>query len=35
MDAEFLETCDEFEHQARRTILERGAVGVGERYSNM
>ena len=35
MDAARLETSDEFEQKARRTILEREAVGVGDRYSNM
>ena len=35
MDAYPLETIDTFEQQASRTILERGTVGVGNRYSNM
>ena len=28
MDSALLETSDDFETQARRTILERGAVGI-------
>ena len=35
MDADYLETSDEFEHQERRTILEREEVGANNRYSNM
>ena len=35
MDAAFLETSDEFEHQSRRTRLEREEVGVRYRYSNI
>ena len=35
MDSDCLETSDEFEHQERRTILEREEVGADYRYSNM
>ena len=35
MDTSHVENSDEFEQQARLTILEREAVGVGDRYSNM
>ena len=35
MDGARLETSDEFEKQARRTIFDRGLVGIGYRYSNM
>ena len=35
MDADYLETSDEFEHRERRTILEREEVGANNRYSNM
>ena len=35
MDAAFIETSDKFEHQSRRTILERVSVGFGDRYSKM
>ena len=35
MDADRLETSDEFEQQARCKILEREAVDVSDRYSNM
>ena len=35
MYASCLETSDEFGYQARRKILERGSVGVHNRYSNM
>ena len=35
MDAACIETSDEFEQQARRTILERESVGDGDRYSNI
>ena len=35
MDSDYLETSDECEQQARRIILEREAVGVGDIYSNM
>ena len=35
MDAARIETSDEFEQQARRTRLEREAVDIVGRYSNM
>ena len=35
MDADNIETSDDFDHHARRKRLEREAVGVGDRYSNM
>ena len=35
MDRDRLETSDEFEQQARCKILEREAVDVSDRYSNM
>ena len=35
MDEDRLETSYEFDQQERHTILERKAVGVGDRYYNM
>ena len=35
MDADNIKTRDDFDHNARRKRLEREAVGVGDRYSNM
>ena len=35
MDADCLETSDEFEHHARLKRLESEVVGVRDRYSNM
>ena len=35
IDADSIETIDEFEQQTRSTILEREEVRVSERYSNM
>ena len=35
MDVACIEINDKFEHQSRRTILERVSVGFGDRYSKM
>ena len=35
IDADFIETNDKFYQQARRKILDREEVVVGDRYSSM
>ena len=35
IDTSCVETSDELDQQARRTILERDSVGISDRYSNI
>ena len=35
IDADRIKNSDEFDHQERRTRLDREVVGAGDRYSNM